>query len=185
MGHKAEYPFIFKENMDIYLQKLNSYIYSMFGNIKVDILVSGGSALIIGHNFRQCTEDVDVFIRSGVDITPCIDAVSRDFSIPDDWMNDDFTKSPSFSKNLTYSADFVKSYGCLDIYKVCDLDLVCMKLVAFRDKDTRDLASLLKDCPYITQGMISNELQFLYGENILMKMKQDAINFVRYNVRRY
>lgn len=47
MAHKAEYPFIFRENMDIYLSSLNNYIYMTFGNVSIDILVSGGSALII------------------------------------------------------------------------------------------------------------------------------------------
>lgn len=101
--------------MDIYLTALNTYIYQTFGNISIDILVSGGSALIIGHNFRQCTEDIDTYIKSNVDLSKCIKAVSRDYSIPDDWMNSDFVKSPSFSIKLTHKAD-IKSYGCLNVH---------------------------------------------------------------------
>lgn len=183
MGHKAEYPFIFKTNMDIYLNALNTYIYQTFGNISIDILVSGGSALIIGHNFRQCTEDIDTYIQSNVDLSKCIEAVSRDYSIPDDWMNSDFVKSPSFSTKLTHKAEFIKSYGCLNVYKVCDLDLICMKLVAFREKDIADLQNLILDCPAITQDMLSNNLVYLYGDDVFLQLKSKAITFVRTNVR--
>lgn len=105
------------------------------------------------------------------------------FSIPEDWMNTSFTGSPSFSNNLVNNAEFLTSYGVLDVYKVSDLDLICMKLISFRDKDERDLRGLLKDC-FVTQSMIQDRLVYLYGDNVFYKMKQDAISFVRVNVQR-
>lgn len=110
--------------MNIYLKALNDCIFRRYGNVSVDILIAGESALILGHNFRNATEDIDTYIRSQVDIQPCIDDVKSMFSIPSDWMNSDFTKSPSFSSNLIYTADFVTLYGVLNVYKISDLDLI-------------------------------------------------------------
>lgn len=184
MGHLADYKFIYKENMDIYLQALNDCIYSKYGLVKVSLMIVGGSALILGHRFRISTEDIDAHIVSGgLDIQTCINTVSSMFSIPEDWLNSSFVNSPSFSPNLGNNAEFCHSYGVLDVYKVSDLDLICMKLISFRDKDEEDLRGLLTDC-YVTQEMISDRLIFLYGNNIFNKMKQEAIYFVRYNVKR-
>lgn len=185
MGHKAEYPFLFKENMDTYLESLDKYIYYKYGNINVNIMISGGSALIIGHTFRNCTFDIDAFVDSRFDIKDLIGRVSLDFNIPDDWLNEDFVKTISFSKNLLVKADFLKAYKCIRLYKVCDLDLICMKIIAFRDKDEADLIGLLEDCKYITQDILTENLIFLYGEDVTLRLSARAIAFVRYHVRRY
>lgn len=67
MGHDAEYPYIFRENADIYFNALAVYIQEFYGAVKVKMYVAGGSAIILRHNFRNSTED---------------------------WINSDFTQSP-------------------------------------------------------------------------------------------
>ena len=42
---------------------------------------------------------------------------------------------------------------------------------------------LLKDCPAITQNMLSSNLVYLYGDDIFLQLKQEAIIFVRTNVK--
>lgn len=71
----------------------------------------------------------------------------------------------------------------MNVYKVCDLDLICMKLVVFREKDIVDLQNLILDCPAITQDMLSNNLVYLYGDDVFLQLKSKAITFVRTNVR--
>lgn len=58
-----------------------------------------------------------------------------------------------------------------------------MKLISFRDKDKDDLRGLILDCN-VTQNVISDRLVYLYGNDVFLKMKQDAIVFVRTNIRR-
>lgn len=184
MGHEAEYKFIFKENMKIYLEALGECIYRRYGNVTVDILMVGGSALILGHNFRNSTEDIDAYIKSQVDISVCIDEVTKMYSLPSDWMNTGFTNTQSFSENLVYNAELVRMFRGLRVYKVCDLDLICMKLTSYRDKDYSDLVGLLSDMPYLTQDMIMQRLIYLYGNDAIYRLKEDAIRFVRVNVHR-
>lgn len=184
MGHAAGYRFIFKENMQIYLEALGESIYRHYGNVTVDILMVGGSALILGHNFRNSTEDIDAYIKSQVDITACIDEITEKYSLPFDWMNTGFTNTESFSVNLLYNAILVGQFKGLKVYKICDLDLFCMKLVSYRPKDKEDLKALLIDMPYLTQDMIGDRLHYLYGPDALYKLKAASIRFVRQNVHR-
>lgn len=67
---------------------------------------------------------------------------------------------------------------------VCDLDLICMKLVSFRKKDYKDLIGLLNDCPYVTQDMVAQRLYYLYDKIPADVLSIPAIEFVRLNVRR-
>lgn len=49
MGHDAEYPYIFRENADIYFNALAVYIQEFYGAVKVKMYVAGGSAIILRH----------------------------------------------------------------------------------------------------------------------------------------
>lgn len=91
MAHEAEFPYIFRENMKIYLDALNKRMY--YHNYHGEIMIAGGSALILGHDFRDCTEDIDTYMR-GTDILVCVAEVKELFSLTNDWMNNDFTRSP-------------------------------------------------------------------------------------------
>jgi hypothetical protein len=180
MPHEAEYPYISKYNMDTYLGALNDCIFEKYGHIQVDMLLLGGSSLILSHTFRTMTEDIDSYIEPSIDIKSCINKVKNMYSITSDWLNTDATKTKSFSKKLKINAIPVKSYGCLNVYKICDLDAICMKLVSYREKDIRDLNGLIADNNMsITQSMIANELQFLYGDNAFDLLSNDAISYVR------
>lgn len=180
MAHEAEYPYIFRSNMKIYLEALSIRmgVYRYSG----EVLVAGGSSLILGHTFRSCTEDIDAYIN-GRGIRKCIDEVRGLYGLTGDWMNSDVVKSASWSVRVMDNAELVVGYANLNVYRVCDLDLVCMKLVSFRDKDIDDLEGLLNDCPYITQDMITQRIHYLYGEYPYDKLKKEAILYVRQNVK--
>jgi hypothetical protein len=185
MPHEAEYPYISKYNMNIYLEALNNCIFEKYGYIKIDMLLVGGSSLILGHTFRTMTEDIDSYIEPSIDIKSCINKVKHMYSITSDWLNTDATKTKSFSVRLKANAIPVKSYSCLNVYKICDLDAICMKLVSYREKDFKDLSGLADDNKgLITQLMIANELQFLYGDNAFDLLSSDAISYVRMNFPR-
>lgn len=54
--HEAEYPYIYRENATIYLDYLSKLIYNRYGNVKVDMLIAGGSAIIL-IPFQNCVAD--------------------------------------------------------------------------------------------------------------------------------
>lgn len=139
MGHDAEYPYIFRENADIYFNALAVYIQEFYGAVKVKMYVAGGSAIILRHNFRNSTED---------------------------WINSDFTQSLSASPNLLFGANFYKTFGngILDVYTINDIDLICMKLVSFRDKDIPDIVNLINENRgMLTEQLLIGRITFLYG----------------------
>jgi hypothetical protein len=178
--HEAEYPYISRYNMDIYLEALSNCILNKYGPVHVNMLLVGGSSLILGHSFRTMTEDIDGYIETDMDIQSCIDEVQRMFSITGDWLNTNVTKTKSFSLRLKANAIPVKSYGCLDVYKICDLDLICMKLISYREKDVNDLDGLVMDNNgMITQSMIADRLHFLYGKDAFDLLKPNAISYVK------
>ena len=161
--HEAEYPYIYRENATIYLDYLSKLIYNRYGNVKVDMLIAGGSAIILKHNFRPASEDIDSYIDSSVDISNEIYDVAVTYGITSDWLNSDFTKSKSFSPRLLRNAEFYRNFnGILNVFVVCDLDLICMKLVSFRDKDISDLINLFKINKWITQQILIDRLIYLY-----------------------
>lgn len=86
--------------------------------------------------------------------------------------------------DLLHNAIFVEQFGGLRIYRICDLDLFCMKLTSFRAKDEDDLNGLINDMHYLTQSMLTDRLHFLYGSDALYKLKQDAISYVRTHIHR-
>lgn len=180
MGHMAEFPYIYKENMSIYLEALNMRM-SLY-NCTGELLLVGGSCLILGHNFRDCTEDIDAYIK-GTNMIRCINEVREMFSLTEDWLNDDFKKSRSYSDKLLHNAVLVSKMSNITVYKICDLDLICMKLVSYRDKDVNDLYGLLMDCSSVTQYDIHTRLIYLYDKTPYDLLCNEAIRFVRFNVR--
>lgn len=168
MGHDAEYPYIYKDNADIYFNALAVYIQEFYGTIKVKMYVAGGSAIILRHNFRNSTEDIDAYIESlnNIDISFAIHQVAVDYGITEDWINSDFTQSPSASPNLLFGANFYKTFGngILDVYTISDIDLICMKLVSFRDKDIPDIVNLINENRgMLTEQLLIDRITFLYG----------------------
>lgn len=180
MGHEAEYPYIFKENADIYLNALAIYIQELYGNIKVKMYIAGGSAIVLRHNFRNSTEDIDAYIESlnNIDISYAIQQVAMEYGITEDWINSDFTQSPSASPNLLFHANFYKTYGngILDVYTINDIDLICMKLVSFRDKDIPDIMNLINENrDMLTEQILIDRITFLYG----------SLDMIGYNARQF
>lgn len=183
MGHEADYPYIFKENMGIYLNALNECIRRRHPNAIVELVMVGGSSLILGNTFRLSTEDIDAFQLTNVGIKRCIKDVKDMFSITSDWLNDDFTKSPSYTPKIKKNKILVLHRSNLIVYRACDLDVFCMKLVSKRDKDFNDLFGMLREslCR-ITRDKVFDRMQFLYGDEAYNKLGEVGIQFLLHNV---
>lgn len=142
MTHKTNNPYLHRGNIP---KSLNQTYHGNIG--QVDILIVGGSALALKYNFRS-TVDIDADIRFSGSIKGSINRVSKLYGIPDDWINQDFVKSYSYSRKI-WESDIpittLKSF--MNIYVVSDLDQLCMKINSGRRNDERDtilLAYLVK-----------------------------------------
>lgn len=170
MAHLTDIPYINHTNIITLLNDLAIDLKVTNPNLNayVDILIVGGSALALKYNFRS-TVDIDADIKFSGSITNCITSVARKRNIPTDWLNQDFTKSYSYSKFLWQNAIIVTTLqGYLRVYVVSDLDQLCMKVTAGRNKDFKDINKLLEElisrgCTY---SIFMDRFKFLYGDYV-------------------
>lgn len=144
MAHLTNNPYINKDNMLIFLDKLAEKLMDRYRNTvgTIKILIVGGSALALKYNFRA-TVDIDTDIKFNHSLKGSIDNVAKYYNIPTDWINQDFCKSNSYSRKLWDNAIPVSVLrGFMEIYIVCDLDQLCMKVASGRPKDRKDIVFL-------------------------------------------
>lgn len=101
MVHLTNNPYINKDNMLIFLDKLAEKLIDRYRNTVgiIKILIVGGSALALKYNFRA-TVDIDTDIKFNHSLKGSIDNVVKYYNIPTDWINQDFCKSNSYSRKL-------------------------------------------------------------------------------------
>lgn len=169
MAHITETPYINSQNIDYLIMCLSNAIQIKYGNNieNFDILIVGGSALALKYAYRS-TVDIDADIKFRSEITSCIDSIAASNNIPNDWINQDFTKSPSYSRRIWSNALYYKTIGIINIFVVSDIDQLCMKLVAGRTKDVIDAIYLSERL--ISSGVVfsvvEHEYKYLYGDYI-------------------
>lgn len=187
MAHLTDKPYINVNNVLVLLNDLANDLLrrGVVNDTCVDILIVGGSALALKYAFRS-TVDIDADIRFSGNVTESINNVANFRGIPKDWINQDFMKSYSYSRNLWVNAIPVTVLsGFLRVFVVNDLDQLCMKVTAGRDKDFTDMYKLLeilisKDCTYT---MFLSEFEFLYKGTV--KPKKRALNTVKSEFKRH
>lgn len=165
MAHLTDIPYIDGNNLLEYLSALSAELPSTKGDI--ELLVVGGSALALKYQLRM-TVDIDAELKYSHSVKDAVIKVAHRFGIPSDWINDDFTKSDSYSIRLWTYAEFYKQVGKLRVYVVDDLSQVCMKLNAGRRKDKEDLEYLVSKCK--DDGLVWDDVieryRYLYGESL-------------------
>lgn len=184
MAHLTDIPYLYGNNIMQYLDLfakdlLLQHNYNL-GHIKV--LIVGGAALALKYNFRG-TVDVDADIKFGGAIRRSVDNVSKYCNIPNDWLNQDFVKSYSFSRGLWDDAIYIRTLqNYLDIFVVSDISQLCMKLSSGRKKDIGDIELLIDKCysKKIDEQMVLSRYDKLYGDRT--SLKQNAVKVMK---RRY
>lgn len=123
-----------KSDVEKYLSLLSKEIKRQFGRkAKVELIIVGGAAILLGYDFRDNTMDIDAYISNGVSIKPAIYKIAEDNDISEDWLNSDFLKTTSFTHKLTEVSKFFKTYNqSLSVRVVKDEYLIAMKLESFR-----------------------------------------------------
>ena len=165
MGHSVDIPYLFKDNIETYLEYLAKEIKNAeIGKHK--ILVVGGAAMALKYHGERSTVDIDICFREQNNLYKCCEKVGKDNNLPEDWINADVMHSDSFSYRLFDNAVFYKNIGDeLEIYVVDDLDLYCMKVVSFRPKDIQDMiriAPILKEND-VNVDVVKSNFERLYG----------------------
>lgn len=147
------------------LFELSKKLNKVYRNQPISICIVGGSALILNHSFRDCTQDVDIIKERMFDVKSCGNEVAEKLNLPYDWINDNVMYSKSYSnKILKYKTSYKKMYN-LQIYTVEDICILCMKLIAYREgtHDKEDIENLLR-CNNFSKKDIMDTLTDLYGQ---------------------
>ncbi len=162
---------ITKENIDLFLQELaKEYERLTHRNGDAEIVIAGGGAIVINHDFRNSTQDIDAWIEAGSTMKDAILHVADKFDLPSDWINTDFSRTESFSGKLSEVSQYYKTFSNrVQIRVVPDEYLVAMKLVAARDykHDYSDVAGVIRDNAELgtplTREQIEAAAKTLYG----------------------
>ena len=115
-------------------------------NARAEIAIMGGAAMVLVHNARQATKDVDaVFVTGPVtELRRMVRDVGRALNLPADWLND-------AAKGYMHGSSegrIVFASETLTVKSLSDAQLLAMKFSAWRDDvDIADARLLLATLP--------------------------------------
>jgi predicted nucleotidyltransferase len=142
----------------------------------VNLVVGGGTAMMLAYGLPVRTMDVDAYPRDGRldEILPVVRAIAKEHGLPPDWIN------PWFE---TFAYVLPSDYGArlrpvfhgerLEVEALGVEDLLVMKCFAGREKDVGHARALLRRGPDL--GIVERRLQEL-GERGVTGA-QDALDF--------
>ena len=136
-----------KDSINTYLKELAKEFKRVTGRkVKAEIIIVGGGSVIINYGFRTNSVDIDAFNTSEEAIKTAALIVAEKFDLPNDWLNDDFKKTKSFSPKLrTYSVHYKTFSNVLEFRTVKREYLIAMKMVSARkySSDYSDIIGIL------------------------------------------
>ena len=138
--------------------------------IPLEITVIGGASVLLNYTFREATYDVDVIMLHDPVLKEAINNVGLQFNLEPKWLNTDFERSSSYSRNLLEHAEFYKEFlGLIEVRTIKDEYLIAMKLKASRDYkyDISDVIGILGGCQkqgkHMSRALIEKAVIDLYG----------------------
>ena len=160
-----------KKNIDSLFKELAKQYRKLGGKIlPAEITLIGGAAIIENYSFRAATADIDALILATSAMKEAITRVRDAFNLSNDWINDDFKETSSYSPRLReFSKHYKDFYGVLEVRTIAAEYLIAMKLRSGREykHDFSDIVGILKEHKEnnvaITQQQISNAVKNLYG----------------------
>lgn len=172
--HQTDIPYIDKNNIGKFINSFISEVANKYGpTLELKMLIVGGSALAIKYGFRV-TVDIDTDIKCNHSVKGSINKTAEKLGIPNDFINEDFTTSDSYSRKLWDNAILLKQYNAnISIYVVSDLDQLCMKIVSARIKDDADIRMLTEKVRAngVKYGQLENRLKELYKGKVAVSAR--------------
>jgi hypothetical protein len=161
-----------KENLDSYLNDLSKKYKKLGGrNMPAEIILVGGAAVIEKYGFRDMTTDIDAVINAASMMKDAINQTGDEAGLPNGWLNTDFTKTASYSKNLLKHSVYYKTFNqTLSVRIVTSEYLIAMKLCSGREykNDLSDIAGILMEHEKagnpISYEQIDKAVKDLYGD---------------------
>jgi len=179
----ADSPFS-AQNLDYYLNELSKVFRKLNGKkIPAEIILVGGASILADYEFRKTTNDVDAVIMASSVMKDAVGIIRDKYKLPNDWMNEDFRGTKSYSSKLREVSVYHKTFSdILTVRKITSEYLIAMKLMAGRKykNDMSDIIGILwkheENKKPITIEKIKNAVVSLYGD--WNKIPKDSVNFI-------
>lgn len=173
-----------KDNIDNYLKEVaKNFVKENGKHAEAEIVLVGGAAIVVGYGSRQSTHDIDALFHSNASIKSAINNVADNNSLPNGWLNSDFTNTASFSNKLREVSVHYKTFShAVDVRVVKAEYLIAMKLCSAREykHDYSDIVGILKyhkeNGSEITKGKIYNAIEKLYGS--IEYVPEDSLSII-------
>ena len=174
-----------KEMIDMYLKELAKEFKRITGRkTSAEIIIVGGGSVLLNYDFRMNSVDVDAFNTYDSAIKDAAKLVADKYNLSQQWLNDDFKKTPSYSPRLRQYSSYYKTFSnVLEIRTISREYLVAMKMVSGRKykNDLSDILGILyyhyKNNDEITYQQIEKAVVDLYGN--FDRIKEDVVEFVK------
>lgn len=176
-----------KNNIDTYLREVAIEYRKQIGkNMPAEMILIGGASVLLNYGFRDMTTDIDAIIRAASAMEDVIRLVRDRYNLPIGWLNEDFTKTLSYSPKLVQYSKHYRTYSnVLDIRTISEEYLIAMKLRSGRQykSDLSDILGILsfhsKTHHPITLDQIRQAVCNLYGDwDVLPASSQNFITNV-------
>ena len=131
-------------------------------NSKIDIYMVGGGAIMLNFDYRLSTIDFDALFVKNDAVNTAIDKTAKEKKLPNDWLNQDFVNTPSFSPRITSVSSLYKVYdNIVYLYTLEPVYLIAMKL-----KSSRPTGGDLDDVIKMIYELRLNNVQISYDQII-------------------
>lgn len=169
----------------MYLKELAKEFKRITGRkTSAEIIIVGGGSVLLNYDFRMNSVDVDAFNTYESAIKDAAKLVADKYNLSQQWLNDDFKKTPSYSPKLRQYSSYYKTFSnVLEIRTISREYLVAMKMVSGRKykNDLSDILGILyyhyKNNDEITYSQIEKAVEDLYGN--FDRIKDDVLEFVK------
>ena len=161
---------------DIYqLLKEFANSYRKYGKgMHSEIIIVGGGSIVLNYRFRSSTIDIDAIMNTSSVTKDIILNLSRKHNIQDDWLNDDFKYTNSFSEKISIISEHYCYFNNreLEIRTVKAEYLIAMKMISSRQysQDISDIIGILmiekKNGNNIGVDDIKKAVKYLYPSEI-------------------
>ena len=138
-----------RDNLDKFLNELAKQFKKINGKYATaELILIGGAAVLVNYDFRNMTNDIDAIINSTASLKEAINIVGDKFSLPNFWLNSDFTRTSSYSPKLTEVSKYYKTFSnVISVRTVTGEYLIAMKLISGRQykNDISDIIGIVHE----------------------------------------
>ena len=101
-----------KEQIDNYLKEVAKQYRKLSGkSMPAEITLIGGASILVNYGFRDSTYDIDALIHAASSMKDAINYVTDTMKLPNDWLNDDFKNTTSYTPKLVNYSVYYRTFS--------------------------------------------------------------------------